>query len=178
MILTINTDDSYFPIQHLLTGICSEYRVLCSLWGRYWSFTYNLSVIICRAKWHRSCRLHRRKNTCKHARSRAHTHTHTHSVRTFIPPPHRPYFLDWDIWGKEQQLPIPVVALSKAGIRPLAFWNRGFESRRGMDVCPLWMLCRVGSSLCDGPINRPGSVPSVCVCVWSNAAIILCTYSG
>ena len=50
----------------------------------------------------------------------------------------------------------------------------GSNPAGGKDVCPLWMLCRVGSNLCDGPINRPGSVPSVCVCVCVCHCVIKC----
>ena len=189
MILTMNSDDSYFPIQHLLTGICSECRVFCSMWGKYWSSTKNLSVRICRPKLHRSCCLHRRNNTCKHARSRTHArmHTHEHSIRKFIPPPADHIFLIgifdvknskcWSRWSHGLRL---VYGRSLSGIA-------GSNPSGSTDVRPLRMLCRIGSSLCDGPINRPGSVPSVCVCVcvlwvcvtvWSNATIILFTYNG
>jgi hypothetical protein len=31
----------------------------------------------------------------------------------------------------------------RAGLQPLGFWDCGFESRRGMGVCLLWVLCDV-----------------------------------
>jgi hypothetical protein len=57
-----------------------------------------------------------------------------------------------------------------ACLRPLDCWNRGVESRRGHEyssrLLHSFVLCCVGSGLCDGLIARSeGSYPSVvCVC--------------
>jgi len=40
------------------------------------------------------------------------------------------------------------------GLRPLAFWDSGFESHRWYG-CLLWVLCVAGRGLCDGLITRP-----------------------
>jgi hypothetical protein len=38
-------------------------------------------------------------------------------------------------------------------LRKLAFWNCGFESSEGMNIC-LWECCVLsGRGLCDGPIT-------------------------
>ena len=49
------------------------------------------------------------------------------------------------------------------GLRPLACWNCGFESRPERRFsCECCVLS--GRGLCDGPITRPESLPSV-VCL-------------
>jgi len=45
-------------------------------------------------------------------------------------------------------------AVSGVGLRPLACWDCGFESRRGMNVFVECCLLS-GSGLCDGLITRP-----------------------
>jgi hypothetical protein len=53
-------------------------------------------------------------------------------------------------------------------LRPLACWDYGFESRRGMDVCLLWVLwCHVEVSASGRSLVQRSPIEcSVCVCVW------------
>jgi hypothetical protein len=59
-------------------------------------------------------------------------------------------------------------AVDGVGLRPLCCWDRGFESRSGMDVCLLCLyvvLSCVGRGLCDGLITRPEDSYRVsCMC--------------
>ena len=55
------------------------------------------------------------------------------------------------------------------GLRPLDCWNHGFESRLGHGCSSVvFVVCCVGSGLCDEPITRSEESYSVCVCnfVW------------
>jgi len=45
-------------------------------------------------------------------------------------------------------------AVKGVGLRLLAFWNSGFDSLRGHDVCCECCVLLV-TSLCEGPIPRP-----------------------
>jgi len=55
------------------------------------------------------------------------------------------------------------------GLRPLACWDCGFESHRGMDVCLLWVWCVVRKrSLRRIDHSSRGVLPTVVRrCVWS-----------
>ena len=54
-------------------------------------------------------------------------------------------------------------------LRPLACWDCGFESHRGMDICLLWVMCVVRQrSLRRADHSSRGVLPTVVRrCVWS-----------
>ena len=58
-------------------------------------------------------------------------------------------------------------ALKGVGLRPLACWDFGFESRRGVEVCLLTVLCVVRyRSLHQADHSARVFLPSVvCLCV-------------
>jgi hypothetical protein len=60
-------------------------------------------------------------------------------------------------------MPIPV-AVCGVCVRPLAFWDCGFEYRLGSAVCCKFYMSS-GSCLCVGPSPRPEKSNRVCVCV-------------
>jgi hypothetical protein len=57
-------------------------------------------------------------------------------------------------------------AVYGVGLRPLDWWNRGFKSRWG-HWCPslVFVMCCVGSYLCNELITRSEESYRVCVCV-------------
>jgi hypothetical protein len=46
-------------------------------------------------------------------------------------------------------------AVQGVGLRPLACWDRGFESDGGHEFLSFSVFVLSGRSLCDGPIPRP-----------------------
>jgi hypothetical protein len=61
------------------------------------------------------------------------------------------------------------------GLQPLNAWNRGFESRSKYESSsPIFVVCRVGSGLCDGLITRSEESYCVCVCVSLSVCLIVC----
>jgi hypothetical protein len=60
-----------------------------------------------------------------------------------------------------------VAARSKTwGLRPLACWDCGFQSRQGHGcLCLVFVVCCVGSGLCDVPISSSEESYRICVCL-------------
>jgi hypothetical protein len=52
-------------------------------------------------------------------------------------------------------------------VKPLAYWDHGFETRGGHGcLSRVFVVCCVGSGLCDELITRPEESYRMCVCVY------------
>jgi hypothetical protein len=54
---------------------------------------------------------------------------------------------------------------SKASVCSSLIAGKAVKNPKGMDVCLLFVVCCVGSGLCDRLITRPEESYGVCVCV-------------
>jgi len=60
----------------------------------------------------------------------------------------------------------PIPSAVEVGLEPFDFWDCRFDSRRGHGCSSLvFVVCCVGSDLCDELMTRSEQPYSVCVCV-------------
>jgi hypothetical protein len=58
----------------------------------------------------------------------------------------------------------PVAVRLRQGVPPIACWDSGFDSRRSMDVCLVWMSVPPDRCLYSGPITRAEESYRILVC--------------